>query len=219
MLQVTKEIESSNWQQGSASNLSKNLKQALHNLSFNKNIVIKPSDKGGNLVIMDTDQYERMCYDIILNKTWYRSVPVPVNYYATKYYEIIAWAKNKGIIDQKTLEFLNTTNFTTPTFYALPKVHKNLSCPPGRPIISGCGSLTGKASQLVDEYLYPHVKGLFSYVKDTIKLLKITDGLVLPPGCWLVAIDNEALHNSIPHARGVEVIREFLAERDIDSQK
>lgn len=102
MIQVTKEIESTNLQQGSAPNLSKNFKQALHNLSSNKNIVIKPSDKGGNLVIMDTDQYERMCYDIILNKTWYRSVPVShVNYYATKYYDIIARVKNKGTIDQK----------------------------------------------------------------------------------------------------------------------
>lgn len=115
--------------------------------------------------------------------------------------------------------FLDTTNFTTPKLYALPKVQKNLHHPPGRLIISGCGSLTENVSKLIDKYLYPHVKSLSSYVKDTIELFKITDGLQIPQGSWLVAIDIEALYNSIPHTRGVQVVQEFLDEHDLDSWK
>lgn len=50
-------------------------------------------------------------------------------------------------------------------------------------------------------------------VKDTSDLLRKLDGLCVPPGCFLVAIDIEALYSSIPHDHGMEVISRFLKER------
>lgn len=40
------------------------------------------------------------------------------------------------------------------------------------------------------------------------------EGLTIPKGALLVAIDIEALYSSIPHRRGVEVISTFLYEQD-----
>lgn len=60
-----------------------------------------------------------------------------------------------------------------PTFYALPKTHKCIDNLPSRPIVSGIGSRTSKASNLIDDYLRPHVESLPSYLKDTIHLLTI----------------------------------------------
>ncbi|CAH2301946.1 Hypothetical predicted protein, partial [Pelobates cultripes] len=42
-------------------------------------------------------------------------------------------------------------------FYYLPKIHKRLENPPGRPIISGIGSLTSNISQYVDFFLQQRV--------------------------------------------------------------
>lgn len=64
--------------------------------------------------------------------------------------------------------------------YALPKVHKSLINPPGRPIVSGCQTLTENASALVDKYLYPHVTSLSYYIKDTIDLLQTIEGMHVP---------------------------------------
>lgn len=104
------------------------------------------------------------------------------------------------------------------TFYLLSKTHKNLTHPPGRPIVSGVGSKTERASKFVNEYLHPHVITLPSYIKDTSGLLCKLDGLTVPPGCFLVAIDIEALYSSIPHNHGIEVISRFLGERGPKSQ-
>lgn len=48
--------------------------------------------------------------------------------------------------------------------YALPKTHKSTVEPPGFPIVSGIGCLTEKASQVVDDYLRPHV---LSYIQES----------------------------------------------------
>lgn len=51
-----------------------------------------------------------------------------------------------------------------PMIYALPKTHKSTVEPPGFPIVSGIGCLTEKASQVVDDYLRPHV---LSYIQES----------------------------------------------------
>lgn len=140
--QTTKEIESINLETCNDTNLSKAQKQVIKSLQNNTDIIIKPADKGGNLVIMNTAQYETMYNDILLNKTWHRPISKTViENFCKEYRSIILKAYQQGIIDQNTWNFLNTK---VPTFYALPKVHKSITQPPGHPIISGCASLTEK---------------------------------------------------------------------------
>ena len=55
-------------------------------------------------------------------------------------------------------------------FYQIFKVHKPhppLSLPPGRPIISGRGSITENISRFVDFHAKPMVEQLPSYIQDT----------------------------------------------------
>lgn len=67
-------------------------------------------------------------------------------------------------------------------------------------------SKTERASRFVDEYLRPHVVALPSYIKDTSDLLKNLDGLHVPQGCLLVAIDIEALYSSsIWHGANIKI--------------
>lgn len=113
-------------------------------------------------------------YDIICNSEWYRPVPASFVVQSTKQYrDILIRAHINGTIDINTFKFLDITNSCIPTCYALPKVHKGVVPPPRHPIISGCGSLTENASQIIDEYLYPHVKSLSSHVKERSNYLKL----------------------------------------------
>lgn len=58
-----------------------------------------------------------------------------------------------------------------------------------------------------------------SYLQDTNDLLRALDGISLPGGAWLVALDVEALYNSIPHQQGVEIVKDFLSQNhEISSQ-
>lgn len=87
---------------------------------------------------MDNDHYIRMYMNILHNRDWYRVIPAT--------YEMVDLAYLNNVIAKHILEFIRTTFPVTPTFYALPKVHKNKSNPSGKPIISGNGCLMENTS-------------------------------------------------------------------------
>lgn len=144
----------------------------MSSLQNNKELIIKSADKGGNLVVMDRSNYEQMCLHVLQNREWYKPISQTViEAYYREYKNIITKAFANNLIDKPTLNFLNTQEPRVPTFYALHKVHKSLTNPPGRPIISGSGCLTENASSLIDTYLSPHIKSLFSFVRIQLILL------------------------------------------------
>lgn len=57
------------------SNLFRAQQETLANITRNDEIIIKPSDKGGNVVVMDKTQYIEMCNKILNNQEWYKLVP------------------------------------------------------------------------------------------------------------------------------------------------
>lgn len=137
-----------------------------------------------------------MCNDILNNREWYRIVIESfLKNCKIKFTELVFQAYNDDLINKETLEFLLIKYPKTPTFYALPKIHKWLKDPLGRPIISRINSLTSNASRLMDDYLCPppHVMALHSYMKDSFELLKRIKGPKLPLGSILVTIDVESL--------------------------
>lgn len=58
--QVCKEIAEIHTKDYSG-NVTQAQKQALHSQNTNEGVIIKPPDKGGNVVLMDRDQYVNMC--------------------------------------------------------------------------------------------------------------------------------------------------------------
>jgi len=96
----------------------------------------------------------------------------------------------------------------TPQLYLLPKIHKGITPPPGRPIISANGCPTEKISEFVDHFLNPTCKNLKSYVKDTTHFLKLIYDLGdLPNNCILVTMDVSSLYTNIPIDEGIEAAK------------
>ncbi|XP_040212985.1 uncharacterized protein LOC120943646 [Rana temporaria] len=196
-------------------NLSKKQRQAIMNLQNHPDLEIKASDKGGNVVLMTKANYEKMVFHILNNKEWYRRInDTQIALFKNEFLSIIGLAHQRGLIDQDLYNYLNIRNPRTATFYALPKIHKHPLTPPGRPIVSGIGSLTENASRFVDSILMPHVLTLPSYTRDTLDLLKQIEDMVVPRDALLVTLDVEALYSSIPHELGISTARTFLREQD-----
>lgn len=55
-------------------NLNKGQIQALKSLQKRTDLVVKPSDQGGNIVIMTHTHYQTMCHTILDNHKWYRTI-------------------------------------------------------------------------------------------------------------------------------------------------
>lgn len=165
-------------------------------------------------MILSNSQYVSMCQKILSNKSWYRTIPrTLIDRFQADFYEIVDLSYLNRVLTKNQWGFVCTPFPHIPTFYSLPKLHKHVTSPPGRPIVSRNGSLTENLSHLVDEHLRPHVISLPSYLQDTIYLLQIIEGVSVFLSALLVAIDVEALYSSIPHNLSIACIRRVLSQR------
>ena len=115
-------------------------------------------------------------------------------------------------IGEKCYEYLYIKNPCTALFYLLPKIHKGITPPPGRPILSANDCPTERISEFVDFFLRPLVEKLRSYIRDTTDLIiKLAALGTPPPNCLLVTLDVEALYPSIPIFKGMRAIWPMLS--------
>ena len=129
-------------------NLPQKQLQAMRNLHNNRNIIIKPADKGGSIVIMNTTDYIQEAKRQLFNPEHYKPVTSdPTTTYNKYIHHLIDQAWRLGIINDTTKESLQTKNPRISTFHMLPKIHKPGN--PGRPIVNSIGSITEKISAFV----------------------------------------------------------------------
>ena len=194
-------------------NLTKNERDALHDLANDSEIVIKPADKGGKIIIMNREDYEQECERQLQDVNFYTEV-LP-SHHKTIQREIkdtLQILRHQGAIDDTTQTQLYNPRARIPPFYTIPKIHKEGN--PGRPIVSGIQSPTENISNFVDYYIKDYVPKIESYVKDTTHFLKILQEHDLDPQDLLVTLDVKALYTNIPHAEGLQALNETLIQNN-----
>ncbi|KAJ1152985.1 hypothetical protein NDU88_005757 [Pleurodeles waltl] len=109
----------------------------LNVLRTNTSIIIKPSDKGGNIAIMDIRDYTKEAYRQLMNIDHYDKLRTnPIIQYQVTYHEMLKEWHIKQLIDYDEFTYLKIDYPKIPCIYFLPKIHKNKSHPPGRPIVN-----------------------------------------------------------------------------------
>ena len=182
---------------------------ALKRLSNNKDIqetivswdiIIKPADKGGATVILNTGDYITEAMRQLNNEEYYKRVEEDLtSLHEQLINQCISDLINNGNLDMDTGQLLRPANSRTPIFYMLPKIHKPNN--PGRPVISSVNSHTEKLSAYVDEFLRPLAQALPSHIRDTtdfiIRLKKL--GRV-PENSILATLEVSSLYTNIDTA-------------------
>ncbi|CAJ0958196.1 unnamed protein product [Ranitomeya imitator] len=102
-----------------------------------------------------------------------------------------------GIITKNEMECLFKKNPRIASLYFLPKVHKHLECPPGRPIISGINNMCEP---------------------DTSDILRRMDGVQIHSDTLLVVCDVESLYTSIRHEDGSRAVKFFLETSNMEAE-
>ena len=180
---------------------------------------MKPADKGSAIVILDKDNYilegERQLHD----EQFYEETDN--DHTGEVMHRVNLFVNNmlqRGQITQKTSSYLTTDIDRTQQFYLLPKIHKDMNNPPGRPIVSGSGGPTEKISQFVDHFIGPLVPLSRSYIRDSTHMINILLDYEPTPNMLLCTLDITSLYTNIPHYEGVQAIKEILAiHRDINA--
>ena len=206
-------LENSTVTKSSRANLRKAEFDALRSLKSNTNIIIKKADKGSAIVIQDRADYITEGLKQLNDVKFYKSVPLDLT---NKHKEMVSLQVSImlkfGEISQKCAEYLTLETPRTANFYLLPKIHKGIIPPPGRPIVSANDCPTERISQFVDHFIQPLVPKLKSYVRDSGHLLCILNNLELPQNTILCTLDVSSLYTNIPNKEGIEAVRQALSQ-------
>ena len=192
--------------QSTKPNLTLQQLKTIQELRKNEEIIIKPADKGGAVVIMQKDLYLQEAMRQLNNNNYYERLDAPI-YAETAYkiYQILDRMRRNGDISAKQLAYLkpDLSTITPRYFYLLPKIHKprpswpHPSMPAGRPIVSDCNSESSKICELIDSFLQPVSTLHPSYLKDTYHFISRVKNFQIEPQWLLISADVESLYTNM----------------------
>ena len=147
----------------------------MRDLQNDRNVIIKPADKGSAVVIWEQNDYlketEKQLSDkstCLETKVIEKSLVDLVEQVDKKFDNL----QRKSLIQETEKNYFKV-NFKKATnlgkLYLLPKIHKGLSNVPGRPVISNYGTPTENVSEFLDYQLQTIMKQGNSYIKASRK--------------------------------------------------
>ena len=214
-------------------NISKEEQKALEILKQkqqDKQLIIKPADKGAGICIIDYQKYIDSCMTH-LNSVQLQEFGPTLRYYTlssekqafmskSKILHILKQGKEKGWLTNLEFNLMNPKDSNLAKFYQIFKVHKPYkdgNLPPARPIINNIGSLTENISKYVDYHTKDLAKSLPSYLEDTRDFLslceKINSSGNLKDDHILVTIDVISLYTNISKQDAIPAVKYYLETR------
>ncbi|CAJ0941773.1 unnamed protein product [Ranitomeya imitator] len=171
-----------------------------------------PHHNRGATVIMDRSLYSDEILRQLADYNTYRVISRdPTFEIHRKIQSVLNTYVDKGTIDQKTAKFLSNPHPITPVFYVLPKIHKSLTNPPGRPIVASTDSILSPLSIFLEKILTPLVKTTRSFLLDTGHFLDVIRHLhTISPDSLLVTMDVNSLYTSVSHEKGIAASKSLL---------
>nr|XP_047138930.1 uncharacterized protein LOC124814884 [Hydra vulgaris] len=192
-------------------NLKPEVWRALKNLQNNRDIIIKKTDKGGGLCIMNKTTYEEKVNELLMDRTVYRELQTDqTNNIVRGITDMSNYMLKLHKINEQTAEFLLPHKpCRPPLFYGLPKIHKpNI---PLRPIVSACSGPTDNLSEYLTRFIQPLVESLPAYIKDSIHFLNMLQNIRLQSSEFIfVTADVTSLYTNIPHRDGIDAVVHYL---------
>ncbi|XP_069473373.1 uncharacterized protein [Ambystoma mexicanum] len=202
---VLADLKRINYQMSTPHNVKKCQLDHVEALAKDEELTIKPADKGGAIVIMDTIDYIKKCLELLNDSNTYMKLDGdPIIKVRALIAKSVGEAVENDWISIKTSEFLINQHPITPVFYGLPKIHKNRNDPPLRPIVAGTESIFDPLAIYIDRLLQPLIQVIPTYLKDTTDFINcIQEVRALSDDCILFSMDVCSLYTSIPHDEGI----------------
>ena len=198
------------------SNISMEEQNAIFELRSDNTRVILTADKGVSLVVTNKDDYVKKAEEL-LNTDTYRTISNdPTNKYKNKPISLLKTIKAEGGISDAVYRRLYPTGAGAPTFYGLPKIHKEGM--PLRPIVSSIGAASYKTSKELARILKPMMGKSPYQVQNSRDFIQQIQDIKLKEDQCIMSYDVKAVFTSVPIQPAIDVIKNLL-EEDGELQK
>ena len=188
------------------SNITPSERVALRDLRNNQDIVVLRADKGNATVILNTETYNRKIEELLIEPTYKLLKRNPTERFSNKTKELV----KKSSIPENMHWMVLSKAPKTPTFYGLPKIHKDKI--PLRPIVSTIGSPTYNLAKYLASKLQDDIGKTSSFVKDSYHFIDILKKEVVTSTDLLVSFDVESLFTNVPLEDTMLLIKERYPE-------
>ena len=203
-------------------NISKDEQQAFYDLLHNKDIVIRPADKGSGIVVVNRGDYIRSLEEEMEKSSSYSETKenlVDQGYKKVK--KLVNSMYRNGAISSDMKEYLIPRYVEPGKLKGNPKLHKTGA--PYRTIVSGINTATERLAEVAEYELNEYVENSPSYIRDTTHFLQQLKQIPqpLPENSILFCFDVCKLYPSVPRLEGLAACREALETRSdplIDSE-
>lgn len=188
------------------------IKKGIQTLIKRKDLVIRPADKGGGVVLQTKINYLTEIERQLSDESTYIKLPKNLTLQIKRGLEqIVQKGVSKSILNNKEARYLVPELCRIPVIYTVPKIHKNKENPPGRPIVNGINSVTSRLGEYIDNFIQPAVQCTKAYLKDTKHILQLLDGPTILEGRTILATaDVCSLYTSIKHHQACEATKWVL---------
>lgn len=198
-------------QKHSYNNLTNQEIQALKQLRNNKDLSIRPVDKGGGVAVINSSLYHKLNVEILSDDKTYRKLSTdPTVEIQKSLKSLLSEGVNMGVFDQKQSDKLYVEHPVRPIFHSFPKTHKNIFPPPLRPIVSGIGSIGERLGEWLDLHLQPLVTPIPGYIQDSKHVVMTLDNAPWDATYAWVSCDVIGLYPSIPHEAAIGTLSKFI---------
>ena len=193
-------------------NISKDERLALNKLGQDKNILINKADKGGSIVVMNTEDYKLKMLNMLADTNTY-TITNNINLDEAKdeVDKLFLYMFNNNYISKRQYKYFVRNKPKLPILYGLGKIHK-VNCPL-RPICSQINSPTYTLSKFLDYLLTTAEKSIPNLLQDTTKFLQYVKKI--PPASditVLFTIDVTSLYTVLPHDMCIKYVCEMYED-------
>ena len=188
------------------------LKKGMQSLKKRKDIVIRPADKGGGVVVLSKEQYNtELLRQLEDTETYTKLLGNPTSKYKEQLKQLIHLGVKGDILNKKESVFLLPEVCRIPIIYIIPKIHKDKVNPPGRPIVNGIDSLTARMGQYLDQFLQPVIQQTKAYLRDTKHVLQLLEEVPVVEGqTWIATADVSSLYTIVKHHQACSATKWLL---------
>lgn len=213
-IELVKEDVIANLKRSSKLNVTREENSAFYELLHDKDIVIRPADKGSGIVVVDKDSYVQSLQKEMDDSDSYEATGNDqTEEIQKKVKRLVGRMHREGAISDDLKQYLTPRYSQKGKLKGNPKLHKPNA--PYRTIVSGIGTPTERLAEVAEHELNEFVETSPSYIRDTTdficKLQEIKEPL--PENAFLFCFDVAKLYPSVPRKEGLDACKEALESR------